>query len=139
MVNTGMRRREGLALDWRAVGADEIRIVSTEHERTKSGRWRLIPLSEGARDALETLGRGRVLPEILPKSLSRWFEDDLRAADVEGTLHDLRHTFCSHLVMSGTPLRTVQALAGHSTVKVTERYAHLSPDYLRGAVAGLRI
>lgn len=141
MANTGIRRGEALALDWRHVGADEVRIVSSEHERTKSGRWRLIPLSDGARAALETLrrGRGRVLPEIRPRSLSRWFEQDLRAADVEGTLHDLRHTFCSHLVMSGTPLRTVQALAGHSTVKVTERYAHLSPDYLRGAVAGLRI
>jgi hypothetical protein len=35
--------------------------------------------------------------------------------------HVLRHSFCSHLVMAGVPLRIVQALAGHTSYKVTER------------------
>jgi len=40
--------------------------------------------------------------------------------------------------MSGVDLRTVQELMGHSTVKVTERYSHLSPDHRTRAVQSLR-
>lgn len=51
--------------------------------------------------------------------------------------HDMRHTFCSHLVM-GTwgrrwSLEEIRVVAGHSTIKVTERYAHLAPDGLHAA------
>jgi integrase len=44
--------------------------------------------------------------------------------------HDLRHTAASLMVMSGISLRTVQKMLGHSTVQVTERYAHLAPDFM---------
>jgi integrase len=43
--------------------------------------------------------------------------------------HDLRHTAASLMVMSGISLRAVQATLGHSTIAVTERYAHLAPDF----------
>lgn len=142
MANTGLRRGEMLQLDWRDVGREEIRVVSSSEARTKSGKWRQVPLSPGAQDALERLGRGKglVLSKMHPRSLSRAFDNDLRrAGDIQGTLHDLRHTFCSHLVMGGIPLRTVQLLAGHSTIRVTERYAHLAPGHLANAVAVLRL
>ncbi|WP_321401745.1 site-specific integrase [Maridesulfovibrio sp.] len=51
--------------------------------------------------------------------------------------HTLRHTFASWLVQRGTPLYTVAKLMGHSTLAMTERYAHLAPDNLKAAVAVL--
>ncbi len=45
--------------------------------------------------------------------------------------HGLRHTFASHYVMNGGSLYALSKLLGHSSIKITEIYAHLSPDYLR--------
>ncbi len=49
------------------------------------------------------------------------------------TFHSCRHTCASWLVMAGVPLYTVQKILGHSTIAVTERYAHLAPKEFRAA------
>jgi len=49
-------------------------------------------------------------------------------------VHVLRHTFCSHLAMSGAPARAIQELAGHRDLSTTQRYMHLSPAALEGAI-----
>ena len=48
--------------------------------------------------------------------------------------HVLRHTFASHLVMKGVPLKAVQELLGHASIEMTMRYAHLAPGVTRDAV-----
>lgn len=50
-----------------------------------------------------------------------------------GTVHDLRHTYASWLVLDGVPLRVVQELLGHASVRTTERYSHLAPTTLDDA------
>jgi integrase len=128
-ANTGMRRMEGLYLKRRWIGKDGLKIISTGEERTKSGEWREIPLSDGARIALDALPKAGeyVLPRIRKESLSRAFARDASRADLDGSLHTLRHTYISHLVRAGVPLRTVQIYAGHANYVTTEKYSYLCP------------
>jgi site-specific recombinase XerD len=57
-----------------------------------------------------------------------------RRAGVRPGVHILRHTFCSHLAMRGAPARAIQELAGHQDLKTTQRYMHLSPAAIEGAI-----
>lgn len=49
--------------------------------------------------------------------------------------HVLRHTFASQLVSRGASLKAVQDLLGHSTINMTQRYAHLTPEALRDTIS----
>ena len=51
--------------------------------------------------------------------------------------HSLRHTFASRLVEASTDLYSVSKLMGHSTIRMTERYSHLSPDKFKNAIQTL--
>lgn len=104
--------------------------------RTKSGKWREIPLNARAVAALARLP-DQVAFGVGPDTLTHWFAKDAEDAKVGGNLHRLRHTFCAHLAIAGVSLRRIQVLAGHSDYKVTERYAHLSPQGGDDAVAVL--
>jgi integrase len=50
------------------------------------------------------------------------------------TLHDLRHTFASNYMMNGGEIFKLQKLLGHTDIKMTMRYAHLSPEHLHDSV-----
>jgi integrase len=143
LSNTGMRRGEAMHArrDW--VRPDALQILSTEDERTKSGKWREVPLSAGARLALEELERATrertyLLPRVRLPSLSRAAIGCIRRAGLSaGSIHTFRHTYISHLVMAGVPLRTVQIYAGHAHYATTEQYAYLQPA--RAATAALEL
>ena len=51
--------------------------------------------------------------------------------------HDLRHTFATRLVLSGVDLATVSKLLGHSSIQMTMRYSHPTPEALKKAVSTL--
>jgi Phage integrase family len=55
----------------------------------------------------------------------------------DASFHSLRHTAASWLVMQGVDLYAVGQLLGHRTPRMTQRYAHLSPTYMAGAVGKL--
>ena len=50
-----------------------------------------------------------------------------KRANVRRGVHILRHTFCSHLAMRGAPAKSIQDLAGHADLTMTQRYMHLTP------------
>ncbi len=72
------------------------------------------------------------------ESIRKSFVRACKKANLENvTIHTLRHTFASHLVMSGVDLKSVQQLLGHSTITTTMIYAHLTPEHLAGTVEKL--
>jgi integrase len=127
---TGLRQGELLALRPEQL-RDGLLLLDTA---TKSGRPRAIPLPAQA----DAIGRRR-LPWGMDKSRLRdaWVKARAAAKRPDVRWHDLRHTYASWLVQDGQALTAVRDLLGHSSTAVTNRYAHLAPAHLRGAVASL--
>lgn len=131
LANTGLRRGESLILKRAWVHADHLRVLSTGEERTKSGKWREVPLFPGAAAALEQLDRllgdrEHVLPQVAPPSLSRAAANCIHRAELPGSIHTLRHTFGSHLALDPkVPPKMIKEWMGHASLATTEIYMHL--------------
>jgi len=68
----------------------------------------------------------------------KWWGTALREAKIENfRWHDLRHTFCSRLAQNGASLKIIQEAAGHKTIAMSARYAHMDQSNLRNAMAVL--
>jgi integrase len=133
MANAGLRREEALQLRPEHVDLQGrmLRVLSTQDARTKSGKWRQVPLSDAAIDALSRLlpaNEGRVIPKVTGPSLSRAFLRDAEALRLGGSLHSLRHSYGAHMVMAGVPIRVLKDLMGHARIETTMIYAHIAED-----------
>ncbi len=149
LAYTGLRREELLHLTWDDVDFSRRSLVVQAKDgwRPKDYEVRRVPLNAEALRVLREIrlrsdgGRGWVFPgrrdAFAPDCLTHEFKKLLKALEIEGHLHTLRHTFASHLVMQGADLYTVAKLLGHANTKTTEIYAHLAPDYLHSAVEKL--
>ena len=149
-IHTGLRRGELMALGKDATDLTHRRVhVRRNYYRgrfgtPKSGLSREVPLSDTATRALAAHRHSRSDDLVFcdadgkPLTASR-MRRKIRAICKRAGLrkigwHVLRHTFASHLVMRGVALSAVQKLMGHSSIVVTERYAHLAPQVVRDAV-----
>lgn len=145
-LHCGLRASEVFNLAWGKVDLDR-GIITVDGKGDKS---RPAFMTEGIKAMFESLKKGNpddlVFPDRKGKKIKRMSYSFTRAVDELGlndgvtddrmkvVLHTCRHTFASWLVEDGTNLYTVQKLMGHSTLAQTERYSHLSPDYLQNAV-----
>jgi site-specific recombinase XerD len=147
-VGTGMRRGEQYGLTWDDVNFER-RTISLH--KTKNGSGRVVRMNDDVLAALEGLrdipmvrkNRSADQPNEAPENAvfslgdnKKWFADACDRAKIkEMRWHDLRHTFCSRLVQKGVNLRVVQELAGHKSITMTARYAHLNTANLDDALA----
>ncbi len=151
-LNTGMRQGELIALLWQDVDFQNriitVRRSYSSHERmvydtTKGNKIRHVPLNSAIYNGLYNAYRNREDCKIVftwngsyidPHNLrERYFETDMEESGVERIrFHDIRHTFASHYMMNNGNLYDLQKILGHSTLRMTERYAHLSPSSIAG-------
>jgi integrase len=142
-LHTGMRQSEQFGLEWREIDFERRKIFL---DKTKNGSDREVPMSKTCFQLLTDLYANKQNDWVFQasrykqrlKNPRQWFETVLRDAKVTNFhWHDLRHTFCSRLVMKGVDIRTVMELAGHKSISVTMRYAHLSPEHNQAAIEKL--
>ena len=144
----GLRCGEMMALEWSDVDlrTPQLRICRSEWRgqvtTTKGGRTRYVRMTGRLARTLREhrhlrgprvlMDRGRSLSQKMVQNRVRrvaW-----SAGLAQQGVHVLRHTFCSHLSMRGAPVAAIQALAGHADLSTTQRYMHLSPAALAGAI-----
>lgn len=146
-LHTGMRPSEGAGLKWNQVDLKN-RFIDLTQTKTDPRR---VPLTEFAVKVLKQLksqcGRGKTEYVFLPEKISdriierpnqyfrEVFESALARAKINDfTMHDLRHTTASYLIMSGVDIRTVAEILGHKDIRMTMRYTHLLDDHKLTAV-----
>ena len=117
---TGCRRGEILKLKPEDICEDRLRIASGN---TKTLRERMIPIVPALRPWL-----AHVPLAITVDGLKNGFVRAARRAGINAHFHDLRHSCASLLINMGTPLEVIRDILGHTSVKTTERYAHLLID-----------
>lgn len=166
-LRTGLRIGELRGLQWADVelAASQVIVRRTdpgvrkfESTSPKSGKFRFVPLTIETRASLvehlanekKTAGRAWSLSDwVWPRGRTRaetrgtstcataMIAMTKRAGITGCSWHTLRHSYASGLVMRGVPLRVVQELLGHASIRMTERYAHLSPGFGQHAAVAM--
>jgi len=139
-IHTGMRKGEILNLKRDRVDFQNGFIFVGN---TKNGVSRQLSISNTLRTTLRSIFQRLDINSIFfNKSTDKAYKDvsqSLKTACKLAKIHDctfhtLRHTFASHLVMTGVDLKTVKELMGHKDIRMTLRYAHLAPHHTQKAV-----
>ncbi len=139
LILTGARKRELLDAKWQDF---DVPRRTWRIPTTKTGKARHVPMSDGVVKILGTIPRQLDCEWVFPnpdtgKPFASIFYAWDRARRLAGLadvrLHDLRHSHASFLVNSGRTLYEVQHILGHTQVKTTQRYAHLSHETLLAA------
>ena len=146
-LDTGARWSELAALRWENVLIDEERVIFFD---TKPGATRTGYMTSRVKEMFLKRRIGVNSPYVFPRrdgdalryqsnAFARIieklkFNDNIKDKRLRVSFHTCRHTFASRLVGSGVDLYVVKELMGHSTIAMTERYAHLQPERKRAAV-----
>ncbi len=148
-LNTGCRKGETCALTWDKVDLQSARIEISAHrdrygfkETTKTGRIRYLSLNRVLLEFLKNLATKKKSQFVFtnedgcpvnPHQLNRIFKKAQVAAGISNVIrfHDLRHTFASHFAMNDGTIYALQQALGHTKSETTQRYAHLSTDYMK--------
>lgn len=136
---TGARKREVLDATWQDF--DLTRMLWTIPV-TKAGKPRHVPISDAVVTLLNEIPKTPNINFLFPNPKTgqpfisifySWDTARNEAGLADVRIHDLRHSFASFLVNAGRSLYEVQKLLGHTQIKTTQRYAHLTHDTLRDA------
>jgi len=134
LYGTGLRVGEIVKLKKENLNFDE-GLIYVKFTKSKKDRFVKIPISLG--EDLENyckLNSKKYLFEsnrggkLTIKSIQNIVSNSAKKAGIKKRVypHLLRHSFATHLLESGTDLRIIQKLLGHSDIKTTQIYTHIS-------------
>lgn len=131
-LSTGARWSEAEQLK-----PSQVRDGMVHFSNTKSGKNRSVPIPDFLIKDLKAQDKLRGAYGRLFQYSYNAFREAVKRAQLalpDGQMtHVLRHTFASHFMMNGGNILVLQRLLGHSSLIMTMRYAHLSPDHLQEA------
>jgi len=148
-IYTGMRQGEIACLKWEDVDlkSQQITVKQSFNGPTKNGKIRYVPILNILLPVLREWRLQNPLEYVFFNDIGRplrpcqriFQETFKKVLDDAGfkkrspnkhyiVFHDLRHTFASHWMMKGGDIYKLKNILGHSDIKMTQRYAHLSPD-----------
>jgi len=137
-VDTGMR--QGEILKFQSIHCRN-GIIEIPAWMSKTEKPRDIPMTDRVREIVARRSQGgttRIMEGWTKDKVRHYWDTGRRhmglMTDTQFVFHALRHTFCSRLVQRGVEIIIVSKLAGHSTIQMTMRYAHLCPKNLHLAI-----
>jgi integrase len=150
---TGMRLGELAGLCWDRVDLNSnVICVSRTRDRyelketTKNKLIRYVPIHPRVKEVLQASMVNKSHERfvfahengepIRVHHVYRYFSQAQERANIERKIrfHDLRHTFASHFMMNGGSIFDLQKVLGHTDIKMTQRYAHHSPEHLQNSL-----
>ncbi len=139
LYSSGLRKSELLNLKLTDIDGKKMTI---RIENAKGGKDRITILSKGLVEKLRSywteyktktyLFEGQKGKKYSAESVSKIIHKASVKAKIlkRVTPHMLRHSFATHLLEDGVDLRTIQLLLGHSSIKTTEIYTHITVNSL---------
>ena len=141
----GLRRGEILNLTPKDIHSDRNLLIIRQ---SKGKKDRIVPISDKLIELLRDYYKAykpktwlfegqKVGNKYSPKSIQSVLKQSLVKAKIKkpATLHWLRHSYATHLLESGTDLRYIQTLLGHSSSRTTEVYTHVSTRNLQNIIS----
>jgi len=149
-LHTGLRASEIFRLAWVDINLEQGTLTAKDSKNTAT---RYAYMTQEVKEMLSKKKRGELSDLLYPGpggkellSVSRAFErvvselglnDGIKDRRDKVVFHTCRHSYASWLVQEGTDLYVVKECLGHSTLAMTERYAHLAPKNSQRTVATL--
>ncbi|WDP89344.1 MAG: site-specific integrase [Desulfobacter sp.] len=147
-LHCGLRASEIFHLTWSKVDLEHgiFNIIDSK------GADRSVSMTQDVLSLMKTKDRGKLNELVFPgrqgkpstqvsqkfrEVVNRLFNQGVTDRRERVTFHTCRHTCASWMVKQGISLYLVQKVLGHSTIQVTERYAHLAPDQLQLAASAI--
>ena len=143
----GLRRSEIVTLKWTDILFNEHKIHVKQAKGNKD-RMVMLPYSivaylqdyRNLYPSDDWVFTGQYKGEALStRTVQQVMHDAVAKAGLEkkATVHTLRHSFATHLLESGTDIRYIQKLLGHSSIKTTMIYTHITPKAERNIISPL--